>query len=298
MPIALEPVNVKVRSLDLDFHEISWEVSDTSQDALDYQFQVLRSESPEGPFEIISVPFIDRYVFIDNVLQVANRWRTYWYKLRLIYRPDGTSKDHGPYSMLPEPDLITMEVRRHIDLLMQEFAGRRMWVLPTRTFGQRCDCWSVPLQKKVRSGCSRCYDTTFVRGYLAPIEIWGQIDPSPKSEQTSNVGTLQQSNTTARMGCYPPLKPRDVIVEAENRRWRVVQVSQTEKGRAILHQELQLHEIPERCMEYSVPLDMDTAMKDLFITPARNFSNPQNLEAFERDVVPNIMSLYAPQRRR
>jgi len=292
MASLVEPSNVKVRSLDLDFHEISWEVSDQTTDIWDYTFQILRSESAEGPFEPISVPFEDRYVFVDNFLQVANRWRVLFYRIRVTDKRSGEWKDFGPYSSMPEPDLITMEVRRHINLLMQEFVGRRMWLLPVRTFGQRCDCWSPTLSKRIRSGCMRCYDTGFVRGYLAPIEVWAQIDPSPKTDQITNVGAMQQSNTTARIGYYPPLKPRDVLVEAENRRWRVVQVSQTEKGRAILHQELQLHEIPPRDIEYAIPIDLPAPLRELAITPARNYSNPHNLESYERDVVANLMDFY------
>lgn len=297
MGFSFEPSAVVVRSLDVDFHELTWEVENQSLDPYDFTFQVLRSESPEGPFEPISVPFQDQYRFIDNVLQTAHRWRVYHYKLRVTHRPDGEQRDFGPYSGLPEPDLIAMEVRRHIELLMQEFAGRRMWVLPVRTFGQRCDCWSHALQRRTRSGCRRCFDTGFVRGYWAPIEIWGQIDPSPKTNQVLNVGSTQQSNTTGRMGHYPGLKPDDVIVEAENRRWKVSKVGSTEKGRATLHQELELREIQAKDIEFTIPLEMDRALKDLFITPARNFSNPHTLEAAERDVVDNLFGYYAQRHR-
>ena len=293
MPFSLEPTNVKVRSLDVDFHELSWEVADQTVDLWDYTFQIFRSESVEGPYEPISVPFEDRYVFVDNFLQIGHKWRVFFYRIRITNKVSGEYKDFGPYSALPDPDLITMEVRRHINLLMQEFAGRRMWLLPVRTFGQRCDCWNPALSRRTRSGCIRCYDTGFVRGYLAPVEIWAQIDPSPKTDQVTNVGAMQQNNTTSRTGYYPPLKFRDVLVEAENRRWRVVQVSQTEKGRAILHQELQLHEIPPKDIEYSIPLEFGTPLRDLAITPARNYSNPHNLDSFERDVVGNLMGMYA-----
>ena len=297
MPFSIEPSNVKVRSLDLDFHELSWEMADQTVDIWDYTFQIFRSESGEGPFDPISIAFEDRYVFVDNFLQIGHKWRVLFYRIRITHKPTGEWKDFGPYSALPEPDLIAMEVRRHINLLMQEFGGRRLWVLPLRTFGQRCDCWSHTLSRRTRSGCIKCYDTGFVRGYMAPIEIWGQIDPAPKTDQTLNVGATQQVNSTGKTGYYPPLKPRDVLVEAENKRWRIVKVGQTEKGRATLHQELEVHEIPPRDIEYSIPLDLGKPLRELAITPARNYSNPQNLDSFERDVVGNLMELYAKRPR-
>lgn len=292
MPVPLQVQDLKVRSLDLDFHEISWRLEDTSEDVLDYSFQILRSEAAAGPFELISKPFLDRYLFVDNILQVANRWRKYFYILRIEHLPSSDTKDFGPVSKDPEADLLALELRRHMMLLFREFAGRRCWVLPIRTFGERCECWNSTLQQRRRSGCALCYDTGFARGFLSPIETWMQVDPSAKTEQTANTGPMQQSNTTARVAYFPPLKPRDVIVEPENRRWRVVQVNQTEQGRAAVHQELQLHEIPPRDIEFKIPLKMNEALRDLWLSPSRNFSNPHNLEAFDREEIPRVFSLY------
>lgn len=292
MTVRLELKDLRVRSLDVDFHEISWKILDTREEVLDYSFQVLRSESPSGPFDAISVAFDDRYLFIDKAVQIAHRWRKYFYIVRVTHKSSGETIDFGPVTHEPDADILALELRRHMQLLFNEFAGRKMWVLVKRTFGQRCECWNDALKKQTRSGCVLCYDTGFVRGYMSPIEVFGQIDPSPKADQPTNVGKLQQSNTSGRLGYYPPLKPDDVIIEAENRRWRVVSVATTEQGRAAVHQEIQLHEVPKSDIEFAIPLNMATALKDLWIAPPRNFSNPQNLEAFEENDVPNIISLY------
>jgi len=286
--------NLKVRSLDLDMFEVSWEVADTTLDILDYTFQVLRSESPAGPFDDASVPFQDRYVFVDNVTYVGDRWRFLHYVIRVTHVPSGKVQDFGPITHEPEPDLIALELRRHMQLLLHEFSGRRCWVLPVRTFGQRCPaCWDNRLYKRIKSQCVTCFDTGFARGYMHPIETWIQIDPSAKSEQVTNVGSMQQSNTTARLGYYPPLKPRDLIVEPENRRWRVNAVSMTEHVRAPVHQEVQIHEVPQRDIEFSIPLVLDQALRDVFFSPPRNFSNPQNTSEIE-DVEWNaVLDLFA-----
>lgn len=293
MPVLLDIRNFKVTSLDLDFHEVSWSLRDTLEDVYDYTFQVLRSESPEGPFDELSRPFQDKYVFIDNVLQVAHRWRVYYYKLLVTNKLDGTTKAFGPVAKEPIPDLVAQELRRHMQLLFQEFAGRRSWVLPRRTFGQRCECWNQVLNKQTRSGCSLCFDTGFVRGYLHPIEVWGQVDPNLKADQNTNVGKIQQSNTTGRFGYYPALRPDDLIIEPENRRWRVVGVSQIEHGRACIFQEVQLHEIPATDVEFAIPLQLDIALKDLWASPIRNYSNPMNLQNFEDEEFPRIVQLYS-----
>ncbi len=293
MGVALTLKDFRVRSLDIDFNELSWKLADTSEDVYDYNFQVLRSESPEGPFDVLSTPFQDRYLFIDNTLKTGNRHRKYFYKLRVARHADANDyTDSAAVAQVADPDLIAIEIRRHMQLLFQEFAGRRCWVLPVRTFGQRCSCWNATLKQRTRSGCKTCFDTGFVRGYLHPIEQWLQIDPSPKTKQVMNVGQTQQVNTTMRMAFYPPLKPDDLVIEAENRRWRVISAAMTEKGRATLHQEVQLHEIPPKDIEYSIELDLRAALKDLWLSPSRNYTNPQNLESFRDADAAGIFSLY------
>jgi hypothetical protein len=294
MPIGIKIKDFKVRSLDLDFNELSWSLQDTAEDVLNYTFQVFRSESPMGPYAAISQPFTDRYLYIDNAILVGDKWRTYYYRLNISNLLTGEIDETNSVSKEPEADLVGMEIRRHMQILFREHAGRRLWLLPSRQSGQRCECWSHRLSQRTRSGCMLCFDTGYIRGYYTPIELFGQIDPSPKANQVSNVGMQQQTNTTGRFPNYPLLKPEDVIVELENRRWKVVTVSGTEKARAVVHQEAGLHEIPRNDIEYAIPLVLEEATKDLWATPPRNYSNPMNLSNVEGDQ--GIFDLYVPRK--
>jgi hypothetical protein len=294
MPVTIDVQRLRVRSLDVDLNEISWEIGPTSEDILDYDFRLKRSEGAEGPYEYITPEMEDQYLFIDNNIQRGHEYRQYFYRLEVRHKPSGDIKEFGPVQREEDPDLIGTELRMRMNLLMREFAGRRCWILPVRTFGQRCECWNETLGKSRYSGCETCFDTGFVRGYMSPIEAWVQIDPFPKAEQNSNVGPTQQSNTTARLGYYPPVKPRDILIEGENNRWRIVQVNSTQKHRAPVHQEVQLHKIPATDIEYKIPINMDDALKDIWLSPARNFTNPQNLEAAADTDVPDVFSIYPP----
>lgn len=293
MPVPIKLDKLKVTSLDVDFHEVTWRVAPTTRDIFDFEFEVLRSESPEGPWDVLTPRFQDRYSFIDNALQVAHRWRSYQYLIRVYEKSSGDIEEFGPVAHEPEPDLVATELRRHMRLLFREFAGRRCIVLPVRTFGQRCpDCWNQVLQKTTKSGCITCYDKGFARGYMHPIETFIQVDPSSKSEQNTNVGKTQQDNTTLRLGFYPNIKPGDLVIEAENLRWRVVGQTQTEHSRAAVHQEVQVHRVVEKDIEFSIPVKFDQALPNLYVTPARNFSNPFNLSSFESEEIPDIFDLY------
>lgn len=291
----LEVQKARVLSLSLDYNQITWEIKETSEDILDYTFQVLRSESASGPFEPSSKEAEDVYLFIDNLVKVGNIYRQYHYIIRVKHKPTGDTKDFGPYSKTPEPTLVANTLRMHLNLLMTEFIGRRCWLLPVRTFGQRCaDCWNPRLQKRRYSGCRTCYDTSFVRGYHKPIEIWASIDPTPASDQPAGTGRMQQQSTTARMSFYPPVKPDDVLIESENIRWTVRTISTTQEQRAVVTQELQLRRRESSDMEYLIPLDLGAPMEDMFFTPARNYSNPSTLTTSNPDDLdyPGIYQLY------
>jgi len=304
--IKIEVRNIRVRSLSVDFNEITWQVANTAEDVLDYSFQILRSEAAAGPFDVLSPEMDDQYIFVDNSLKNANLFRQYHYIIRVRHKPSDETRDFGPVSKAPDADLVAVELRRHMNLLLREFAGRRCWVFPVRTMGQRCtSCWNATLNKRTKSGCKSCFDTGFVRGYHRPIEAWVQIDPVADNEQPANVGRLQQQSSTARMSYFPPLKPDDLLIEPENLRWKIRTVTTTQQGRAIITQEMQIHLLPTSDIEYEIPLilgettDSSGALRpielsELFFNPSRNFTNPHTLGNDEEQGIdyPQVYQLY------
>jgi hypothetical protein len=292
---------VRVRTFSLDFLEIMWEVQETTEDPHDYQMWVLRSESPAGPWDTLAGPFEDRYRFVDNRVNLMHRWRTLYYKIRVQRKGTTDQVETEPTAQDPEPDLIAAEIQRLERCLWEEYAGRRCLIFPVRTFGQRCpNCWDGPEKGKGftsqvrRSHCATCYGTGFVRGYLDPIEIFVQIDPSPQSIQTLPITERHQNDTSARLPNFPLVKPRDILVEAENRRWRVARVTPTERLRSVVHQELVLHELSKGDIEFDLPVRWDT--QDFEPSPMRNFTVPQNLETFENEALKDVFAIYGYRR--
>ena len=294
MSCKLQVRKLKVRSLSVEFNEVSWELEPTIEDVLDYNFQVLRSESAMGPFDELSDRFEDQYLFVDNSIKSFHRYRQLHYMLRVRHKSTDEYWDVGPVANEQDPDLVASELRTHITLLMREFIGERCWVLPVRTFGTRCPtCWNESLKKRTRSGCRTCYDTSFIRGYMYPIEAWISIDPHPAVEQFSEVSKLQTNDTTARMTYFPPIKPGDLIITPTSViRHKVTQVSTTKHVGTVVHQELQIHEIPQSAIEYLVPLQLCDELKNIFLKPERNFTNPQQLESLGDEAVNAVFSLY------
>lgn len=287
-----------VRSFSLDFLEVTWEIENTTLDPHDFQMHILRSESPMGPWDEVAGPFEDRYRFVDSRVNLLHRWRQIYYKIRSVQKADTANVvESDAFTFHAEPDLIAQEIQRLERLVWEEFAGRRCFIFPVRTFGQRCPhCYDGPekgkghTSQRRRMNCHTCYDTSFARGYFDPIEIFMQIDPSPKSVQQLPITERQQVDTLARLPNFPLVKPRDIIVEAENRRWRVVKVSTTERLRHVVHQELQLHELAKGDIEFQLPIRKD--LENFEPSPGRNFTNPQNLRSFEDEAIKHVNAVY------
>ena len=283
----LEVTKLWTRSFDLDRIDLFWEIANVpgprsdsdKHEVLDHEVYVLRAgDSPSGPYEQIGGPLVDQYFFRDVKVNLLHKWRQYYYKLRVVDRRTGAAQEFGPTSSGEEaPDLIGSEIQRQEDVLFREFVGRRAYLFIARTFGPRCSCFDMTMGRITRSNHRPCFGTGWLGGYMRPIEVFVQVDPNPKNFASTSLQTVQQSDTSGRMISFPPVSPKDVLVEVDNRRWRVISVRNTQRLRAVVRQELQLHEIPRGDIEYDLPVNVDE--RGLSSSADRNFTNPQNVES-------------------
>jgi hypothetical protein len=265
------------KSFDLDHLDIFWELGDFDGDIHRYQFILRRSEGPVGPFEQLCAPFEDQYYFRDTTPALLHKWRNLYYELEIIDKQTSESMKVGPTAQVPEPDLIGLEIMRQEDVLFREHVGRRCWLFPVRTFGAKCVCFDRVAGRRTKSNCLNCFDTGYLGGYLSPIECFVQLDPNANAPQNTPMGEQQSNLTSARLISFPPVKPKDILVEAENHRWRVTQVNTTQRLRAVVHQELVLKQIEGGDAEYRVPINISD-LRALAPASERNFSNPQHVD--------------------
>jgi hypothetical protein len=278
----LTVTKLRVRSYDLDHLDIFWEILETTEDVEAYDFYVLRSiDGPAGPFEVISPPFYNTYQFRDPNVHLLHKWRTYYYMIRVVHRETQEAQEFGPEWHRAKPDLVGLEIQRRERLMFEEFIGRAVFLFPVLTFGQRCPvCWDVgplgnTIGRSTNENCATCFDTTWVQGFASPIISYMQIDPTAKRPQKSDHGDSQFVTTTARTSAFPPVKPEDIIVEAENIRWGVEQLSGTEKLRSQVRQEFQLRQLPPSDIRYKLPVDYDLLAEH---SPRRAFVRPMDLQ--------------------
>lgn len=283
--MALKFTSLKVQAFDLDHLDLVWELEDTHENIQRWDFHILRSiDGPGGPFSIIAGPFYNTNAFRDTEVNQLHNWRTYFYKVRATNKDTDATVEVGPAYLEAPPDLITFELRRRFELTMQELGGRRVLVFPAFTSGFRCpSCYDLGSNNRGRSigrqktqNCPTCFDTTFAGGFGSPVLAWVQIDPAASDVQRSDTTERAQQDTTFRLSAFPPLKPKDMIVEVENVRWQVERIASTQKLRSVVHQEPIIHRIPRSDIRYDVPVDWDKIKEG---GPLREFTRPMNLES-------------------
>lgn len=265
------------RSFDLDHINVFWELEDThaSEDTIIFEFSLSKSESFGGPWTHIVGPFTNRFFFQDTTNPMQHKYRKIFFKLIVKNKLTNETAEFIT-SEIPEPDLIALEVIRRENLLFKKFAGRKCIIYPRKTFGARCGCYSPVAGRQVISNCLTCWGTGILGGYLSPFISYIQIDPSVKTEQPTMNITYNPAQATARLISFPPVNPKDVIIETENRRWHIISVSPTEKFRSPLRQELSIKEILKSDPAYKLPVLSD--IKDVNdIVEERNFNNPQTI---------------------
>ena len=278
--------NIQVRSFDIDYLDIYWDLEDSFDDVRAYEFVVERSDTEFGPYYPVSSAMVDRYHFRDTSVRGRHSYyNKIYYRVSVTNRETGSSAvfpEQGGFKLAAKPDLAALEMARMNNLKLKEFSGRKVWVFPKRKTGQRCSvCFDPVSQRKLRSQCPGCFDTTWTGGYHAPVETYALIVTPNEQTIHANFGNVENENTTLQLGNYPELFEGDIIVEAENVRWRVAStISKIKKARSLVRQQAALHRIPKGDIEYSLPINLsDEEIKELSASPERNYTNPQTLES-------------------
>lgn len=267
------------RSFSLDEVFIFWEIEDIikEDDIYAYEFTLLKSEAYYGPYDVVVGPFQNLFLFRDTTNLEDHKNRNIYYKLKIVDKRNQEAILVGPTAQLAEPDLLALEIQRQEDIMFRNFIGRKCYVFPRKTFGQKCICVDYRLQRKVSSNCKTCYDVGYLGGFNNPVICYIQFDPNTRAAQLTPSITHTINFTKCRLLSFPPLMPGDLIVESENMRWRVIEVAVTRRLNYDLHQEVQVKELLKGDIEYYVPIN-DDIKKIAEICDRRNFTNPTTFE--------------------
>jgi hypothetical protein len=257
---------VRLEATSLEYIDVFWSIPNTQQRTLGYTYQVLRGESPAGPFDPVTEPLTDRFHIRDYIAPRKMAWRNLYYVVRLRSGEDSTESE--PVALRARPPLDALEMIRLNSLLFREYTGRPVLIYQTRTFGERCsNCYDNTTQRRLLANCRNCYGTTYARGYHYPVYAYVQISPETRAPTPTDTIQTQQALTQARLSIYPLVKQGDLFIEREGTRWRVQSVQLTERLRAPVQQIVSITRVPEGDVEYNLP-----AVWDNIETSPRSFT--------------------------
>jgi hypothetical protein len=223
----------------------------------EFTFSIYRSQGQDpSDFVLVKDGLKNVFTWKDPDANQKSKHRKWFYKIRATDDCTGYFKESKIESNPEIRDRIAISIIRRNDMLLRTKVGVDAYVVQERTAGQRCpECWDEVKQRVSKGNCESCFNTGFLKGFMTPIHAMINFTPSPKQVQMMNFGEMQPNQTTAWMGPFPEVKPRDIIVEAGvGTRWRVVNTSATRKRRLIVHQNLLLKEINRSDVEWELPI--------------------------------------------
>ena len=287
--------DIRVYTITRDSLTISWEYKDTTESLDEYTAQVFRSESEVGPFSAVSTKLNaqSNSYFYDTSVNLYNKYRDYHYRVRAEKITTGDYQEYG--STHPDkviagepvgavvleafPDLDAIEAIRRFDLTLQEYIGRKVLVLNSRTTGTRCtNCWDNLKRRRTISDCLTCYGVGIVGGYYSPQKTYACKPPESMKNQVTGIFEMQPTDIVMWFSSRPRLKPRDLII-AEGRRFRVIGLQRSEKLWSLTRQTVQVRELTKDQIEYRISIT-GWGEDSFSASPRRQFAKSTDIDSY------------------
>jgi len=257
----MKPTITRVIPLYPQTNFIQWTVEDDTN--VLQSFSILRSGSPEGPFETVATGVSsDSFFYNDPTPNPQGLTTRIWYKIQAI---PVTGAINAVLSEAATPsakrdyyrDRVGRKARRDLSVALSKLSGVRIAILKKKRFGTRCtECYDEVTKESVLSHCSSCYGSTFDGGYHTPYYAWGKIDPASVQELHDRSGASEVAVFGITILDYPLVEIGDVVVENEtNRRFVVKRKGSTESSGITVHQDLQVSELSRSSAVYAVNVD-------------------------------------------
>ena len=291
--------NIRVFTLDRDSLTVTWSIEDTTADLTQHTVSIWRSEQEAGQYIRVSQEMIasDVVDFQDRAVNILSKWREFFYRVRLTNTSSAESaffgsrphrqviaegKDPGGVTMEAPPDLEAIEAIRRFDLVLREYIGRKVLVLSQRTWGQRCpDCWDSLKRRKKFSKCKTCFDTGLAGGFFQPIESFSAKPPHRVMVVITPLFEMQPNDVVLWFNSRPRLKPRDLVVDIDGRRWRIINIQRSEKSGALTRQTVQARLISRDQIEYDVPIrQTDWGVDNLTVGALRQHIRATDIDSY------------------
>lgn len=225
------------------------------------QYNIYRSESPEGEFIKLNAAPIEGNTYNDFTTNMATKYGHDVYYVEVISNGNivGRSEliknerrlEHWHY-------LRAVEINRREWLLLNRFTGMRCLLLKHVKYGKynyRCpECWDDVNKLIRKEKCLTCYGTSYQGGYYQGISTMFQFDNEPNKEQIlAQEGVMEPADTTAWTIAYPEIDVNDLILRLDDFRvFRVQSVQNTSLRSFTIRQMVRVSHLPMTNIEYKL----------------------------------------------
>ncbi len=238
----------KVYCFDPDFLTIEWEFDDAR---LGYIMSLYRSQSPEGPWVLLSDELANRNIYHDWEVNLNSFHNVHYYKL--VYHDEEGDVESDSIFLANAPDAIAVDIARRMSLVLDLYNGNPVFFYLRRSWGPRCpNCWDQVTRKQTMSNCPVCYDTGYAGGFFDPIQGYVTNFNPTKELQFKQLYEKEPEIYTFWTNNYPLLKPRDIFVDNMNNRWVIKVVQTTQKMGSILRQNFSAVRVNKKDIIYKI----------------------------------------------
>lgn len=252
-------IRLVVSSQDIDSTTVEWDV--VGDGGRPYKVRVLRCESRFGPFEPISDYFDQsKRSFIDPT-PTQKLLRHFYYKLEITYDDETIEYYPKRYGASDErQDDKEARMLAGDSEILYRMHGQKVIYFPVRTHGRRCPhCFDAVTGKRLIKNCPSCYSTTYAGGFLNPVQIDIMIENAQviggNSDDPSRGVGVSAKTASGRFPWFVDIKENDVIVDAQNTRWRISEpIREITKRRCRIYQTCILAQLSFDCIEYTLPV--------------------------------------------
>lgn len=245
----ITPNLLTLATYDVNTITLSWAFEPSTESVLNFKIDIYRSETPgvSGIGEYLRIASgisANAYSFTDTTVSgLMHPNRTWFYKILVKHN---TTQETRLYPSTPSyykstPDYIARSIIGSKKLALDKKVTRPMYLLKKYNFGTRCTaCWDDILYRTTKADCNVCKGTGFITGYYDPIPFNATLTAAPKYNQMMVWGDWSMSDRILYTIGYPPMKPKDIVIDDTNMRWLVGQVRPIEFRGLVVEQQVQL----------------------------------------------------------
>jgi hypothetical protein len=240
---------VTVRNPNHDALVVRWALMPSNYPMQRVAFEILRSSSPTGPWDVIGEAEEGAFHYADYDVIDVTSYRNYYYIVRMADKFGAGYVDSKPQHLGHDPDGIALGMIRKKNVFLRAKSGVPMAVLVRKTWGAKCSrCWDPVTMLPTDADCTECLGTGFVGGYLNPVLVPGLGNKYVKSAADADSTIFEIAND-------PELSPKDIIVDrVNNKRYEVMSVQPTAHRMYTVCQLVTVTKIDGNSVVYNIPI--------------------------------------------